>query len=292
MVMVELKHDDGTYHKVYIDRRIKEQVLDKAKINVLKKNNSFIGIPDGRSGIGKTTETVHYCKYCDPNFTLDNIAWTPKRFVELIQNAKKGDAILFDEGMIVNSRSATSQVNKAIIIALSQIRSRNIFIFLCINSIFDLDRSIALHRSDVLFHIYNKDDITNGERRIKVYGRSKIKMLYLRGKKYYSYSSQPNFFAKCGKYVFLCNEIEYEKRKREETMANANLDDNLVGRRESKYRMLLAKILYVLKKKYEISHRDIGGIIDMKESRISEMIRWAKDKGYILEDEKIKPLEI
>lgn len=286
MVMVKANHDDGKEVEYYIHDSIHEKILKKAKRVVHEMNNSFVCVVDGRSGVGKSTFAIQIAKNLDPNFTIDKIAWTPKKFIDLMENAKKGDTIMFDEGMAVNSRSATSAINKAIIIALSQIRSRNIFIIININSIFDLDKAISIHRAEILFHMYTKDDKVDGEKRIKIYGRRTLKFLYLKGKKFYDYSSAPNFFARPPKkYVFLINEKEYEKRKRKETMENADLDGGGLGRRESVYRLAFVKIVDWIKKKYEVTHLEVSDIVGIDSPRISKLLNWAKTKGYI-EDER------
>jgi len=281
MAIVKCKHDNGYEVSYYLDKNIKEKILDKAIDVVHNKNNSFVSVIDGKSGVGKSTFGIQVCKYLDPNFTIKNIAWTPKKFLDLINNAKKGDAIMFDEGMIINSRSATSQVNKAIMIALSQIRSRNIFILININSIFDLDKNIALHRADVLFHVYTKDDKVDGEKRIKVYGRQRMKYLYIGGKKYYNYNAPPNFFARPPrKYVFLVNEKVYEETKRRDTVENTE-DGEKLNRMEKKYKIALVKLIEYIKENHGILHKDIFDVIGSSESQISKMITWAKDNGTI-----------
>lgn len=281
--MVKAMHDDGHEVEYYIHNDIKEKILDKAIDVVHNKNNSFVAIIDGKSGVGKSTLGIQLCKYIDPKFTLKNIAWTPSKFLDLINNAQKGDAIMFDEGMIINSRSATSQVNKAIMIALSQIRSRNIFIWININSIFDLDKNIALHRADILFHVYTKDDKVDGEKRIKVYGRQRMKYLYITGKKYYNYRSAPNFFARPPKkYMFLVNETMYEKTKRADTIENTE-DNQKLGRMEKKYKIALIKLIRFIKTNHSIDQKDIVDVVDLSKSQISKIITWGKDNKFIEE---------
>lgn len=278
-------HDDGYEVDYYIHNSIHKEILTKAKKVVHEMNNSFVCIVDGKSGVGKSTFAIQIAKNLDPNFTIDKIAWTPKKLIDLMEHAKKGDAIMFDEGMAVNSRSATSAINKAIIISLSQIRSRNIFIIININSIFDIDKAISIHRADILFHIYTKDDKVDGEKRIKVYGRRTLKFLYIKGKKFYDYSSAPNFFARPPKkYVFLINEKLYEARKRKETMENVDLEGNVLGRRESIYRIAFIKLVDWVKKKYQMTHLQVSEVVEIDSPRISKIISWAKDKKYIEDD--------
>lgn len=281
--MIKRFHDDGHEVEYYIHDTIKDKILDKAINIVHNKNNSFVSVIDGKSGVGKTTFCIQIAKYLDPTFSLKKIAWTPMKFLELINNAEKGDCIAFDEGMVINSRSATSQVNKAIMIALSQIRSRNIFILININSIFDLDKNIALHRADILFHLYTKDDKVDGEKRIKVYGRQRLKYLYITGKKYYNYRSSPNFFARPPKkYVFLVNENKYEEIKRQDTIGNTN-DIESIGKNEKKYKIAAAKIINAVRG-LGITQRTLAKEIGESDRFLSLIVTWAKDNNYLDSD--------
>ena len=281
MAMVKRKHDNGQEIEYYIHDQVKEKILDKAIDQVHNKNNSFVAVFDARSGTGKTTLAIQYAKYLDPNFTIDQMTWQPKKIIEMMHNSEEHQCFVLDEAMGLNSRSAISALNKAIIIALSQIRSRNIFILICINSIFDLDKNIAIHRADLLFHLYCRNDTIDGERRVKVYGRHKLKYLYLTGKKYYNYSSPPNFFARPPrKYVFLLNEKEYEKRKRAATMEDANLDGNTIGKHETRYKIIAAKLIMYLKSKGMLQ-KDCADYLNEDKKNISKIVVWAKDHKYL-----------
>lgn len=272
----------GEEIEYYIHDAIKNVILDKAKRVVLTMNNSFVAVIDGKSGVGKSTFGIQICRYLDPDFGLHKIAWTPDKFLGLIQNATKGDCIMFDEGMIINSRSATSAINKAIIVALSQIRSRNIYIIININAIFDLDKNISLHRADGLFHVYTKDDMVDGEKRIKFYGRHRLKNLYLRGKKTYHYGSPPNFFARPPrKYVFFLDENEYEKLKREETMRNIYGDDkSSTSYINRQYRSYLGGLLTYLKEHSEITQKAISEFLGVAPPRLSEWSKFYRDDKF------------
>ncbi len=279
MAMVTRKHDDGHDVTYYIHDHIKEKNLDKARDIVYNKNNSVVIIVDGKSGVGKSSLAIQIAKFLDPNFTIDNITWTPADFIDKAESLSKA-ALVFDEGMKINSRSALSKSNKAMIVALSQLRSRNLFIILCINSLFDLDRSIALHRADLLYHMYTKDDLIDGERRIKVYGRQKIKYLYIAGKKYYSYRSPPHFFARPPrKHVFLVNSKEYEKRKRKATKDNTDINGG-IGKNELRYKTLLAQILSFIKTK-GITQKMLAEEFDVIPQTFSRISVWATDNGVM-----------
>tara|TARA_R100001244_G_scaffold33993_1_gene31569 strand:- start:14 stop:802 length:789 start_codon:yes stop_codon:yes gene_type:complete len=232
------------YKDVYYDKYLLDN-LGGFKKAVLNKNTSFVMVIDGRSGMGKTTLANQLGHFFDDNYCLDKIFWEPRKFLEGLEKARKGDFLLFDEAMILSSRSAMSEVNRMVVMAMSMIRSKQLFICFCVNSIFDLDRNLALSRADFLLHVYgdNLGDRGNFTAFFRARGDiDRIKSLYLRGKKYYSYSQpRANFFGSFGK-RFIVDENEYEKRK--QAGVNSFLKgDSSLGKREKKYRKVCKNMI-------------------------------------------------
>jgi len=232
------------YKDVYYDKYLLDN-LEGFKRTVLNKNTSFVMVIDGRSGMGKTTLANQLGHFFDDNYGIDKIFWEPKKFLEGLEKAKKGDFLLFDEAMILSSRSAMSEINRMVVMAMSMIRSKQLFICFCVNSIFDLDRNLALSRADFLLHVYgdNLGDRGNFTAFFRARGDiDRIKSLYLRGKKYYSYSQpRANFFGSFGK-RFIVDEKEYEKRK--QAGVNSFLKgDTSMGKREKKYRKVCQNMI-------------------------------------------------
>lgn len=215
MVLVLIKLPNGTLKKVYYDGYLQE-LLDGFKHAVKNHNTSVVIILDGRSGMGKTTLDNQIGYYCDKNFGLHKVHFTPESFLEGLAGAKKGDFIAFDEAMLLSNRNSLSSINKMIVQAMSMIRSKNIFVAFCINSLFDLDRNLAISRADCLLHVYGQTLIDRG--RFATFFRAKdgvdrLKQLYLYGKKMYDYGRpKANFIGSFTK-EFLIDEIEYEKLK-------------------------------------------------------------------------------
>jgi hypothetical protein len=191
-------------------------ILDGFKWAIHKKKQSAVLIVDGRSGMGKTTLSFQIAKYVTPDFSLENVFFTPDTFIEALQHTKKGDTLVFDEAMLLSSRAALSSINRMIVIAMSMIRSKNLLIIFNVNSIFDLDRNLALSRADLLLHCYG-DSLTDKGKFLAFFkgsdGSDRIKNLYINGKKYYSYGNpKANFFTTFSSY-FVLDEVEYERRK-------------------------------------------------------------------------------
>lgn len=199
----------------YYDGYLKQN-LDGFKDAVQNKKTSAVFLIDGRSGMGKSTLAMQLGNYLDDSFSLDKVYFSPEEFLKGLSNAKKGDFLLFDEAMIISNRSTLSEINRMVVIAMSMIRSKQIFVCFCVNSIFDLDRNLALSRADLLLHVYgdNLTDRGNFCCFFKAKGQEdRIKLLYLLGKKFYSYSKpKANFY---GRFTtnFIVDETEYDIKK-------------------------------------------------------------------------------
>lgn len=181
------------------------------KESVLKKNNDFLIIIDGRVSEGKTTIATQIAKYLNPNFSLLTVTFNTPQLLKSLNVAKRGDVIIHDEAIDINSRSAMSKWNKEVMKIMAKIRSKNLFIIFNLPSVFDIDRSMALHRASMLIHCYSPSFGKKGY--FKAYFQKEIKLLYILGKKYYSYAKPyPNFqgtFSSC----FCLPEKEYERKK-------------------------------------------------------------------------------
>lgn len=215
MVVVDRVMPDGKKGTVYLDGYIKE-ILDFYYNAVHFHKTTAVLVFDGRSGMGKTTLSNQFGIYLDKDFSLKKIFFTPQEFLEGLADAKKGDYLCFDEAMMLSSRATMTKINQMIVAAMSMIRSKQIFVAFCINSIFDLDRNLAISRADILCHVYGNNLIDRGKYgaffRSKE-GQDKLKLLYLMGRKFYDYSKpRANFVASFTK-NFVVDEKEYEEKK-------------------------------------------------------------------------------
>lgn len=192
------------------------EILNGFRWAMHEKKQSVVLLADGRSGMGKTTISFQIAKYLTPDFSLDNVHFTPEEFLEALTRTKKGDTIIFDEAMLLSSRAALSKINRMIVIAMSMIRSKNLCIIFNVNSIFDLDRNLALSRADLLLHCYG-DSLTDKGKFLAFFkggdGRDRIKELYIHGKKYYSYGTPKSNFNAMFSSNFVVDDGEYEAKK-------------------------------------------------------------------------------
>jgi len=263
---------------LYQDGRLNE-LLNGFRKAVQKHNTTAVIIGDGRSGMGKTTLMVQLGISLDPNFSLQKIHFIPKTFLEGdetgkigLANAKKGDFILFDEAMLISNRNAMTQINKMIIQAMSMIRSKNIYVGFCVNSIFDLDRNLVLHRADLLLHLYGTSLVDRGRFAAFFKGRDgidRLKILYIQGKKTYSYSKpHANFVGKFTK-EFVIDEKEYEIEK--QMGVNEFLKSNQ-GKFFDKDKVILKL------KALNFKIVDIADVIGYSRQRVQEILKMYKVK--------------
>lgn len=194
----------------YIDGILKDN-LDIAT-DVIKKDFDMVFVIDGMEGAGKSTLAAQVASYVDPTFNIDRIAFTPKEFKEAVLKAKQYQSVLYDEAYGgLSSRATMSRINRTLVKMLTEIRMRNLFVFVVLPCFFDLDKYVALWRSRVLLHVYLKGKYERG--RFMFFNIDKKKALYMCGKKYYSYAKPAaNFY---GTFVsfFPIDKKEYKKRK-------------------------------------------------------------------------------
>lgn len=193
-------------HRFYMDGYHKSN-LDALKKNVKKNYDAFI-LYVSREGFGKTTKSCQDAVYCDPTFNLDRVVFTIEQFLEAVKNAEKYQAIVFDETMgYLSNRQTMGKFNRALIKIMSEMRSKNLFVFLNIPNFFMMDWYVGLHRTTGLVYIYKRGHFGS-------YDYPTKKLLWLKGKKYHSYSVSPNFIGRFVKY-FPLDWDAYEKKKQQ-----------------------------------------------------------------------------
>ena len=96
--MVIVGTDKGTF---YIDGYLKSN-LDILKEAVRKDFDGCLYII-GEEGSGKSTLGFQIATYLMPTFSLDWICWTPQQFMQLVNRAPKGAAIVLDEAYMTFS---------------------------------------------------------------------------------------------------------------------------------------------------------------------------------------------
>lgn len=198
----------------YIDGYAKK-ILDTIKKRVIKKKvRDEVIIIDGGEQLGKSTFAHQIMHYLFPEtYSLDNTIYSLDDLLGKIRN-NIGIGIILDEAYaLINKRQALSIYNRKIIQALTEMGNRHHVLIFCLPSFFELDRYPAIHRSSILFHIFNRGRNRVG---IKVYPKNRKKTLYLKGQKNYNYKCVCPMKILNFSRFFPYNYEEYNKRKLEQ----------------------------------------------------------------------------
>lgn len=97
-------------------------ILNKQIFNRVKANKNWLGVMCGATGSGKSYFSLAVCEKFFKRFTVDNIVFSVKEYLDKFQDCKAGDMILFDEGEEWNARRAMEQKNVEFGNILSMIR--------------------------------------------------------------------------------------------------------------------------------------------------------------------------
>jgi len=96
-----------------------------------RQDMDYLMLIVGERGSGKSTAAVRLCELVDPNFTIDNVVFSPSEFAALLKSGKlkHGSAVLLDEiGVAFGSRDWASVQSKSFD-SLSQVfRTRHLII--------------------------------------------------------------------------------------------------------------------------------------------------------------------
>lgn len=239
---------------------------------------------DGMLRVGKTmlaTQTGYYmATQLGTPFSVDNVVLSGKDLIERATKAPKNSVFVYDESLNeMSSKRVMESVSKNLMEFFSECGMYNHVIILVLPDFFDLNKAIALNRSEALVNvvrgkkIINKDgnDIVEWERGIfEYYNRDKKKYLYLNGIKTRSYTIEGkrcyNFWGNF-RDNWVIDKVKYEELKREfirrDRAKSEKVKRNLY---QEKYR----KLIIALNK--EFSQKQIEAWSGMKQPHISELI--------------------
>lgn len=175
---------------------------------------------DGGEGEGKSDMAAQYGYYVNPEETrhtfLDRFCLSAEEFDKVILEAKQYDAIVLDEAFGGMSASGSmGRINRVLQRRFTEIRAKNLFIFIVAPSFMDIMRYFAIWRSKCLLHVYLGKERKRGF--AAFYGTQKKRKLYILGKKqFYNYRVvAPDFTFRFIKQMHKCFDREkyLEKKK-------------------------------------------------------------------------------
>ncbi len=184
MVVLDIKVDNED-KSLYMDGMLYRQLTKKVIPSIKKKDFDWVVAVDGTEGGGKSVFAFQIAKILDPNFCLEQIAFTANDFVRIVVKARPHSCVVFDEAFTgLSSRSSLSEVNQLLVSLMMEMRQKNLFVILVMPTFFMLDKYAALHRCKGLFHVY----LIDGNRSFwGFYSKQAMKMLYFKGRQYYEY---------------------------------------------------------------------------------------------------------
>ena len=254
----------------YIDERLKAN-LDKNAKYVLEKNDRDLFLcVDGEEGSGKSTLALQIGKYVDPTLNLSRIVFDGIAFRDAVFKAKKGQCIIFDEAFSgLSSWASLSAMNRVLVCLLKQMRQKNLFVIVVLPTFFLLDRYAAIFRSKALIHVYE-----SGGRRgyFRVYNKKLKKLLYLTGKKDYSYGHKKVRTPFSGRFYgkFALGTPEMEKRyrnKKQKALENTSADP--MSSAQIKYREQRDIIVYCFRKITKLTYEEMANYFDEYDLNLS-----------------------
>lgn len=251
---------DNEKKPLYMDNELYKRINTVIRPKVKTKDSDWFWIVDGGEGAGKSVFAFQLAKVLDHNFNLTKVAMTPNEFTKAVIKAKKGDCIVFDEGFTgLSSRASLTEINKLLVALMMEMRQKNLFVIVVMPTIFMLDRYIALFRAKGLFHIYTK----NGKRGRWVYfNNKKKKLLYILGKKLFSYSNPRSKFRGRFQNQYMVNEDEYRQKKNKALMEKSR------STKAEVFKFQRDKLLYIINKTFKTSKAKISRLLELEKVKL------------------------
>lgn len=263
---IEFLKRDGTKSPLTIDNDLKE-ILDEAKKRN-RRNWDYVAILAGLPGSGKTTLAKNtLAPYCSPWFCEKYIAFTADQFIEITTKCREYSAVILDESFApLNSKSTFTPEFLRIVNHLQLIRTKRLFIFLCLPNYFDLAKGIAIFRSSHLFVPWEDEKGNRGN--FSAFGRREKRELYVLGSKFMDYQSrEPNFHGRFYKNGGIIEEDVYEELKQKHLK---NQNKKLMSVSVEKFNRDI--IIYTLNTKYKLKHEEIGQMFKLTRSGVTRVV--------------------
>ena len=181
--------------EIYLDGILKDN-LDLG-MKQLHKDWDQVWFIDGPEGAGKSVLGATLAYYVSPeerrHNLLDRIIVKIEEAPEVIKSATQFDGIVIDESFGgMSSAGFMNKLNKMLQRMFTEIRAKNLFIFIIAPTFMDINKYFAIWRSKCLLHVYS----AQGERGYcSFFNADRKKKLYIIGKKkFYDYQCVfPNF---------------------------------------------------------------------------------------------------
>ncbi len=228
-----------TNHNYYLDDSLKT-ILDLMIRRAKKKWDNLL-IIDGKERAGKSTLAksigYYYAHHHKQEFGLNNIFFDPEDMMAYALKTKR-QVLIWDEaafgGLSSQWQSKIQQkLNQMLMVAG---KYEHFYIFI-IPSFFKLNWYMAVHRSELLIHVYSADMESRGD--FTYFNPQQKCWIYNNNKKSNMYTSPSGR----GKFTYkntdkILDETAYEAKKDDAIMAWAAKDSDKPGSKETQYQLL------------------------------------------------------
>lgn len=233
----------------YIDGYLKRN-LDILLKEAIPNDWDFLALYIGPEGTGKSTLALQNAYYCDRNLNIDKVVFSPEQFDTALDKSKKGSSIVWDEAITgANAQLYAFMISIKIISKLTQIRKKNLKIFICFPYLHLLN-DYFVKRATYGTYVRAKSFKDRGY--FNFYSLPRLEFLYQLMKEKFRYNNKmalshvtPNFYGRFTSF-FPINKQEYEEKK-ESSRKNSKHQQEVwrerfiqvleICRRESKYPM-------------------------------------------------------
>ena len=229
---IKLKQKDPENLDTTIEREIYLDGILKANLDLgmkqLRKDWDQVWFIDGPEGAGKSVLGATLAYYVSPeerrHNLIDRIIVKIEEAPEVIKTATPFDGIVIDESFGgMSSAGFMNKLNKMLQRMFTEIRAKNLFIFIVAPTFMDINKYFAIWRSKCLLHVYS----VKGERGYcSFFNANRKKKLYIIGKKkFYDYQCVfPNFrfrFTNCAKSF-----VDWDAYKAKKAAKNLEIEDS------------------------------------------------------------------
>jgi len=152
--------------------------------NRIRGNLNFMAIAEGSTGIGKSWAMLSVAHQIDPNFTIDQVAFSFRAVMEILNNPdfkkKKWKVILFDEAQTeISNRAWQSLTNRLLNYLVSTFRHQNVILLFATpySDFIDSQTQKLLHCKFVVKGHSKQTNLTTIRPKLQQYN-SKMKKFY------------------------------------------------------------------------------------------------------------------
>ncbi len=267
-----------------------------------QSKNALVSI-FGEPGSGKSLSAVTLASLIDDNFKLDKLVFTAEEFLQVLDEARRGDCIIFDEaGVGLPAREWQSLQNKLLSYVLQTFRYQNICVIFTTPHVSYIDKQVR--------HLINYSAVALGF----VAEKGAFYTKWYR-RKNNPFTEHPEYEPFClfedGKRVELddiyipipyglIDEYERRARKRKTEIrkeAISKIESMKLGVREGldgralrkikNQTEALFKLIHYLKKEQRLSNRQIAAILDVTPAIVGLWLKEWEKQEHPLQNEKL-----